>query len=148
MKFEVVDDKYRRYPNDDIFLPIRKTKGSAGYDFYTYEDVILEPKQMYMFWTDIKVKLDEDKVLILSIRSSLAKRGGIVLANGIGVVDSDYYSNKGNDGNIGFLVINNGPVPVKVNKGERIGQGMITKYFTVDEDISNQTRIGGFGSTK
>lgn len=148
MKFEVVEDKYRHHSRHEVKLPIRSTRNSAAYDFYIYEEYLLEPGDTHLFWTDIKWKSeDTDKVLLLSMRSSLAKNG-IILANAPGVVDQDYYGNDNNDGNIGFLVINVSRGRYRLQDGDRIGQGRIAKYYTVDDEITREeNRIGGFGST-
>ena len=146
MRFEKVKDEFRKFPNRRIKLPERKTTGSAAYDFYINEEKTLYPGRVHIFWTDVKCKLDIDKVLLLSIRSSLGK-DGLQLANAPGVVDSDYYSNPGNDGNIGFMIVNNTNYPLSVKKGDRIGQGMILKYYTTEEDETSKSREGGFGST-
>ena len=70
-----------------------------------------------------------------------------MLANGIGIIDSDYYNNPENEGHIMFQVINFTDKEVMINKGERIGQGIFIKYETTDDDAATGERTGGFGST-
>jgi dUTP pyrophosphatase len=146
MKFEVVRDDCRKFPGKTIIEPSRKTSHSAGYDFHSNENKFINPGMMYVFWTDIKAELDEDKYLQISIRSSLASQG-LCLANGIGIIDSDYYDNESNDGNIGIMVINHGNQYVKIAAGDRIAQGIILNYNTIGYTKITSKRIGGLGST-
>ena len=99
--------------------------------------------------TGVKCQLDDDKYLQLSIRSSGSLKHWLMLANGVGIIDSDYYSNQDNDGHIYFQVINLSLFPVQLKKGDIIGQGIIQKYYTTEDDNKQekQTRQGGFGST-
>ena len=97
--------------------------------------------------TGVKCQLDEDKYLELSVRSSTPLYGWIVLANGVGIIDSDYYNNSGNEGEIFFQVINFSPVDIVIHTGDKIGQGIIKSYVTTDDDAASGTRVGGFGST-
>lgn len=65
------------------------------------------------------------------------------------IIDSDYFNNPDNEGEIFFELINLTSKPIRLNKGDVIGQGIIKKYLTVDDEIeNNQERKGGFGSTK
>lgn len=72
---------------------------------------------------------------------------GLVLANSVGVVDCDYYSNSSNDGEILFAFYNYTTKPVVIEKGERIGQGVFQQFLVVDNDNADGIREGGFGST-
>jgi len=139
--------KDKKKSQKDTVIPTRKTKNSAGYDFYVKEDTYILPSDYPLtIWTDIKVKLDEDEVLVLSLRSSIANRG-LILSNGIGVIDADYYNNESNDGNIGFMITNMTDSCIVINAGERIGQGIILNYKKTEDDNTTETRKGGFGST-
>jgi len=71
----------------------------------------------------------------------------IMLANTQGWVESDYYSNPDNDGNIGINLLNLGNTPYIIEKGDRIAQGMFINYLTTDDDNTTAERLGGFGST-
>ena len=79
--------------------------------------------------------------------SSTPLKHWIILANGGGIIDADYYGNESNDGEIFFQVINLSPVRIKLQKGEIIGQGIIKSYLTTEDDTAEGIRIGGFGST-
>ena len=80
---------------------------------------------------------------MIHIRSSLALKYGIILANGVGVIDADY------NGHIMLPMLNLGDDDFKVCKGMRIAQGVFQKYLTVDGDEAGvgAIRRGGFGST-
>lgn len=147
MRFEVVKDEKRKFPNEKIKLPERKTLYSAGYDFYSNEDYILKQNEYHIFWTDIKFYSFFNTYLQLSIRSSLSTKG-LILANGVGIIDADYYNNIDNDGNIGFVLKNTSYTPYFIKKGDRIGQGIILEYKTVENDKIEDKRVGGFGSTQ
>lgn len=97
--------------------------------------------------TGVKVYLDDDYYLALNIRSSLPFKNWLVLANGTGIIDSDYVDNKDNEGHIMFQVINLSPFDINLKKGDRIGQGVILPYVVVDNDSAIGERKGGFGST-
>ena len=144
--FEVVKDEYRKNPNVDIKLPIRATEHSCGYDFYSPINVTIQPNESVMIWTDIKANMYYDNVLMLFVRSSMGKHP-VIIANGTGLIDADYYSNKDNDGNIGFRLLNLGKTPYEIKVGDRIGQGVFLKYGTIKNDNAIGTRSGGFGST-
>lgn len=96
--------------------------------------------------TGIKANLANDTYLQLSVRSSCPLKYWLVLANGVGIIDADYYNNPDNEGHIFFQIINLSPVPIILKKGDAIGQGIIQKYET-DNDSVTATREGGFGST-
>ena len=81
------------------------------------------------------------------MRSSTPKKKGLILANGIGIIDEDYYNNPDNEGHIMFQVYNITDNDVTIPAGERIGQGTFIKYAITDDDIAEGLRIGGFGST-
>lgn len=99
--------------------------------------------------TGIKACMEEDEVLELYNRSSNPKKLGLVLANGVGVVDADYYENKDNDGEIMFAFYNFKPWDVTIKVGDRIGQGVFKKFLRpeVGLRVKDSERTGGFGST-
>lgn len=97
--------------------------------------------------TGIKCKLDPNTYLELSVRSSTPLKYWLVLANGVGIIDADYYSNPDNDGEIFFQLINLSPVDILIQKGEVIGQGIIKNFLITEDDAAAGERAGGFGST-
>lgn len=144
--FEVVSDSFRKNPGVEIQLPTRGSKNSAGYDFYSPVDVIIQPNEMVMIWTDVKAHMYYDNALLIIPRSSMGKHP-IMISNTVGLIDSDYYGNESTDGNIGFRLFNLGTTPYEIKAGDRIGQGIFIKYGTVKDDNTNTERKGGFGST-
>lgn len=146
-KFEVVKDEFLKYDMNEVQLPIRSTICSAGYDFYSPTDDVVKAGEVKTIWTNVKFTCNTDEYLMLCVRSSMGKRG-IRLANGVGIIDGDYYSNPDNDGNIGFMLHNFGNDDYIIKKGDRIGQGIIMKYLVADEDnCKDSVRTSGFGST-
>ena len=139
------------FENSNINLPQRSTKKSAGYDIESAEDCIIPAFKLgqkpTLIKTGIKAYMGSDEVLILANRSSNPGKKGLILANSIGVIDSDYYGNPDNDGHIMFAFYNIKSEDIEIKKGERIGQGIFQKYLTVDNDNANGERSGGFGST-
>ena len=97
--------------------------------------------------TGIKCKLDKDQYLELSVRSSCPLKSWLILANSVGIIDSDYYNNPDNEGEIFFQIINLSPIDIVLKKGDKIGQGIIKHYEIVEDDNATGARVGGFGST-
>lgn len=97
--------------------------------------------------TGMKCKLDPGTYLELSVRSSTPLKHWIVLANGVGIIDADYYNNPDNEGEIFFQLINLSPFNIVLQKGEKIGQGIIKNYGITEDDAASGNRFGGFGST-
>lgn len=97
--------------------------------------------------TGLKCKLNHNSYLELSVRSSTPLKYWLVLANGVGIIDADYYNNPDNEGHIYLQVINLSPIDILVKKGEAIGQGIIKPYLHTENDAAAGLRTGGFGST-
>ena len=143
--FEVVKDEFRKNEGE-IKLPTRASEHSAGYDFYSPVDAIIYPDDSVMIWTDIKAHMYYDNALLLIPRSSMGKHP-VMIANTVGLIDSDYHNNPDNDGNIGFRLLNIGEEPYRITVGDRIGQGVFIKYGTVKDDTTTTKREGGYGSS-
>ena len=175
---DIVDDTKRGFEvcssgvEFDFKLPTRSTLHSAGYDFYAPYDVVVpslwkqvgkyllhsllhfsfnsykEAIRPTMVRTYIKAYMGNDEVLYIYNRSSSPIKKGLILSNSVGVVDSDFYNNEDNEGNIGVAFYNFYPFDVTIDKGERICQGVFSKFLKADNDIVlNNTRSGGYGST-
>lgn len=171
-RFELVS----QYADRPELLPARATKSSAGYDFVVAQDTVVPSyqKQFNMLNfsnkdpldlifvagltksykckptlvpTGVKVYLPEGTFLQLSVRSSCPLKHWLILANGVGIIDGDYYNNPDNEGHIFFQIINLFPHDVILHKGEKIGQGIILPYFHTEGDTAVAARTGGFGST-
>jgi len=139
------------YEDKDISMPERSTKLSAGYDFRSAEDIEILPfkeeGKPVLVPTGIKAYIPYNEGLFLYNRSSNPIKKGLWLSNGVGVVDADYYGNRDNDGHIMFQFINISPFPVKIKKGDKIGQGIFMEYKMADNDVAEGERTGGMGST-
>lgn len=151
--FEIISD----YKDKGITIPQRATKGAAGYDFEAAEAVTVpsiwklqaqgtEPKPV-LIKTGIKAYMPENEYLELVSRSSNPLKRFLMLANGVGVIDRDYYNNDGNEGHIMFQFLNFGYEDMVIEKGERIGQGIFKPFLLADEDTVENERTGGFGSS-
>lgn len=140
--FEVVS----RCEGRSVILPYRKTKHSAGYDFHLVDDVTIGAGEMVLIPTGVKAFMKEDEVLYLFDRSSNYKKYGTVLVNSVGVIDSDYYNNPDNEGEIHFQIKNVSGEAVSLKGGTAIMQGVFMK-FAVGDDTPLDERKGGFGST-
>ena len=144
--FKIVDTEYLKNEGYSK-LPLRKTRKSAGYDFYCPIDIKIEPGESTgLIFTNVKVKLEDDKFLMLVPRSSWGLKG-ISIAFTVGIVDADYYGNDKTDGNIGFALRNNSSETIYINKDERVVQGIIVPYGVSENCNSNSVRNGGYGST-
>ncbi|WP_374712800.1 dUTP diphosphatase [Symbiobacterium terraclitae] len=130
-----------------VRLPQRKTALSAGYDLEAAEEVTLRPGQVALVPTGLKAYMGPGEVLVLAIRSSLAVKRQVTLANGIGVIDADYADNPDNEGHILVALANLGQEPVTIARGERIAQGIFLSYMTTVDDQPGGARLGGIGST-
>ncbi|HDR7066921.1 TPA: hypothetical protein QCW42_004027 [Bacillus cereus] len=158
------------FEDKGINLPERQTANSAGYDFEASEDVVIEPlwKNLWKLFrkhtygqdtnekilkptlvpTGVKSYMTSNESLDLYNRSSNPLKRFLLLGNGVGLIDSDYYNNPDNDGHIMFQFINFGFFPQTIKKGERIGQGVFRQFLKADGDNATGTRTGGHGSTK
>ena len=129
-------------------LPAYKTQGSAAFDLYTREDLVIQAKSWALAPANIVMEIPEGQGLIISARSSLAKHyPGLILANGIGLIDSDY---RGPNDEIKISLYNFTDQDIKISKGDRIAQAFLVKYQRYEweeiEEVNNEDR-SGFGST-
>ena len=129
--------------------PEYATNGAAAFDFRANvgeNNVIIAPGKCVAIPTGFAVEIPFGYVGIVCARSGLAAKHGIGLANGIGVIDSDYR------GEVKILLANHGENDFTVTHGERIGQMMIMPYIKaqiaeVSELSETERGVGGFGST-
>lgn len=172
--FEIVT----KYADKGLHLPERATMNAAGYDFECAEDFVLpsiwkpgllkvlsafRKKRQYtaedleqadgilkpfLVPTGIKAYMREDEFLMIANRSSGPLKRRLVLPNGVGIIDSDYYGNGKNEGEIFIQLLNFGLKDVVIRKGERIAQGIFLPYLTADGETEPRARrTGGFGSS-
>lgn len=166
-KFEVVSS----YDPNRIIMPHRATSCSAGYDICAARDIIvpsvwhaiskINTPQKLVYekdWltqfikptlvpTGIKVCMPRDNALFLYNRSSNPLKRGLVLANGVGVIDADYYNNQSNEGEIFGSFYNFSPSDYTIHAGDVIMQGVFKDYLLTTDDNATSQRTGGFGST-
>ena len=139
------------YEDKNINLPVRKTKSSAGYDIEAAEDCVIPAFKLgqkpTLVKTGIKAYMPDDEFLMICNRSSNPGKKGLVLANSVGIIDSDYYGNQDNDGVIMYAFYNFFDKDLEIKKGEVIGQAIFRKFYKVDDDYAETERTGGFGST-
>lgn len=133
-----------------INLPKRSTAHSAAYDIEAAEDTVVPVFKPgippTLIATGLKAYCQPDECYFVFNRSSGASKG-IVLGNGVGVVDADYYNNPDNDGHFRIIVFNVSDHELKIKKGDRIAQVVFQKFLTIDGDKASGERIGGIGST-
>lgn len=130
-------------------LPSRATSGSAGMDLYACidESVTIAPGELRLVPTGIAIALpDSNSAAFLYARSGLGVKHGICLANGVGVVDSDYR------GEVCVGLCNVSDKPYTIEPNERIAQMVIAPVIIpeieeTDELDDTQRGEGGFGST-
>ena len=134
----------------NVNLPRRATKHSAAYDIEAAENTVVpvftQGIKPTMIPTGLKAYCGTDEYFSVINRSSGAGKG-LVLANGIGIIDADYYDNAENDWLFRVLVFNVSDHEITVKKGDRIAQVIFQKYLMVDGDDADGERRGGFGST-
>ena len=145
---EKMCDKKIKQAYDDLKLPRRATKGSAGYDFYAPFDITLLPGETIKVPTGIRVSMEPNYVLKLYPRSGLGFKYRLQLNNTVGIIDSDYYYSD-NEGHIFAKITNdsNEGKSLYIEKGTGFMQGIFVEYFITFDDDVEDIRNGGFGST-
>lgn len=145
---EMLENINNGIKSSEFRLPQRGSSTSAGYDFFNIsDDVIIKPGETVILWTNIKAYMLDDEFLAIYPRSSKGIKQGLILANSVGIIDSDYYSNKNNDGNIGIAVKNTSSINQVIKKDEAYAQGIFMSYLKSDNCNSQSIRVGGIGST-
>jgi len=137
--------KIKRF-DKSIPLPEYKTEGAACMDMYIREDTKIEPNSFGYLPLNVALEVPKGHWVMLAARSSLHKLG-IIPANGIGVMDSDY---NGDGDEYKLVVYNTKSEPVTIEKGSRVAQIMIATLERAElEEVLNlkNTDRGGFGST-
>jgi dUTP pyrophosphatase len=129
-----------------IPLPVYGTAGSAGFDLAAAEDVDVPPHQIRLIGTGLVVKVPAGHFLAIIARSSTPLKRGLIVANSVGVIDSDYCGAKDE---IRIQVLNVTDASVAVRRGDRLAQGMVLAAPRVEweETAPADVSRGGFGST-
>ena len=133
---------------NNIKLPKRATKGSAGYDFFLPLRCEIKPGESFKVPTGIRVQIDEGWVLNIYPRSGLGFKYRMQLDNTVGIIDSDYFASD-NEGHIFIKVTNDTKENRKIilEAGTAFAQGVFTEYGITYDDNVAEIRNGGLGST-
>jgi dUTP pyrophosphatase len=133
---------------ENLPLPKRATKGSAGYDFFAPFDITLAPGQTIKVPIGIRASMEDGWVLKLYPRSGLGFKFRLQLNNTVGIIDSDYYYSS-NEGHIFAKITNdsNEERVVNIKKNTGFIQGIFLEYGITYDDEVEEVRDGGFGST-
>lgn len=127
--------------------PSKGTAESAGIDLYVRSTTVVDPNTPTLVPLNVAVQIPKGYFGMLVARSSLAKRFGVMLTNGVGIIDSDYC---GNDDEIMASLISLTDLPVTIERGERIAQLIIIPFEKVqlnEVEVLTDANRGGFGST-
>ncbi len=130
-----------------VELPEYKTSGAAGFDLAANETLSIHPRQLSFIRTGLVIQTPEDHMLLITARSSTARKHGLMLANGVGIIDSDY---SGPADELLISVYNFTDASVTIEKGTRIAQGIfvpIERGEWKEIDKPEAKSRGGFGST-
>lgn len=128
-------------------MPSYQTAGAAGFDLAASADVTIAPDAIVLIPTGLVVEVPKGHFLGIFARSSTPLKKGLIVANGVGVLDSDYC---GPTDELKVQVMNVTSAPVTVKAGDRIAQGIVMPYARVeleDGDGASSPSRGGFGST-
>lgn len=153
-KFEKVSESQYEKDTDapgtyeNVVLPKRATKGSAGYDIISPKSFILNQGESTKIATGLRVKMDQDWVLIVLPKSGLGTKFRFQLDNTCGVIDSDYYY-ADNEGHIIISMTNDSKSEktLEVIAGKAFAQAIFLPYGITLDDDADGVRKGGFGST-
>jgi dUTP pyrophosphatase len=130
-----------------VRLPRYETEGAAAFDLAASTEVTVEPGQVALIPTGLVIEVPRGMFLAIFARSSTPLRRGLMVANGVGIVDQDYC---GPDDEVKIAVLNFTPAPVRVVAGDRLAQGMLLPVDRVEWEeaqVLGRESRGGFGST-
>lgn len=127
-------------------LPTYATAGSVGFDLLCREDTEIAPRAIKLIPSNVIVRIPEGFMLMLTMMSSTPRRKGLLIPNGVGIIDQDY-SGEGDE--LKVQVFNFRDEAITVNRGERIAQGIFIPVMRVTwDEVDEMGRgRGGFGST-
>jgi len=130
-----------------VALPKYQTSGAAGFDLASSVEMTIQPGEVALVPTGLVIEVPAGHFLGIFARSSTPLKRGLMVANGVGIVDADYC---GPTDEIRIEVLNFTPMPVSIARGDRLAQGVILTYARVDwretTTIARPDR-GGFGGT-
>ena len=138
--------KIRRL-DSTVSLPSYGTDESAGFDLAAAHDLDVAPRQIALVRTGLVIEVPTGHFLAIFARSSTPLKRGLLVANGVGVIDPDY---SGPTDEVMIQVLNITDSPVRITRGDRLAQGIVLPAPRVTWQevaaIRADTR-GGFGST-
>jgi dUTP pyrophosphatase len=130
-----------------VGLPEPATGGAAGFDLAAAADVEIPPRSIRLVGTGLVIAVPDGHFLGIFARSSTPFKRGLMVANGVGIIDSDYC---GPEDEIKIQVLNITDAPVKVARGDRLAQGIVLPSPRIEWEEVDEMRVptrGGFGST-
>lgn len=130
-----------------IPLPTYHTEGAVAFDLLSREDMVIKPSEIKLIPCNVIVKVPRGYMLLLASRSSTPLKKGLMMANGIGVIDQDY---AGPEDELKFQAFNFTKEDVVVKKGDRVAQALFVPIMKVrlkEVKQMNSKNRGGFGST-
>jgi dUTP pyrophosphatase len=128
-------------------MPSYQTAGSAGFDLASSADMSIAPGEIKLVPTGLVFAVPAGHFLGIFARSSTPLKRGLVVANGVGVLDSDY---SGPTDELKMQLMNVTSAPVEIKRGDRLAQGVILPFIQAEfEDAKSAAGPdrGGFGST-
>jgi len=128
-------------------MPEYKTSGAVAFDLSARENLTIAAKQIALVPTGLVVKIPAGHMLLIASRSSLPLKKGLMLANGVGIIDQDYC---GPEDELKIQVFNFTDSPVSVERGDRLAQGIVVRIERcnlIEKPIETKESRGGFGST-
>lgn len=132
---------------ETVPLPAYQTPGAAGFDLASSVEMTIAPGEVTLVPTGLVIAVPRGHFLGVFARSSTPLKRGLMVANGVGIVDEDY---SGPHDEIKVEVYNFTSAPVTVRPGDRLAQGVIMPFVRAEWDErdapAGKTR-GGFGST-
>lgn len=135
-EFDESDPKtHQRYDKSQI----------AGFDLFCREDATILPHQIVIVGVNSVIQTPPDCFLLLSLRSSISWKKGLMLANGVGIVDPFY---SGDEDELKIQLYNITDKPVEVTKGEALAQGIILRRQPIDWEEVDTMGTAGHGGYK
>lgn len=129
-------------------VPEYQTKGSVAFDLYSRVSIVAKPWTPTLIPANIIVQVPKGFMLMLASRSSTARKFGFILSNCVGIIDQDY---SGERDEIGVEVLNFNKKPLRINRGDRLGQAVLVKIAIPEKiilvDKMKSKSRGGWGST-
>lgn len=128
-------------------LPVYETSGSVGFDLTARTNVIVAPGSIELVPANVIVEVPKGTMLVVASRSSTPRKKGLTPPHGFGIIDHDYCGPKDE---VHIQVYNFSTVPVTIERGEKIAQGVFVKIDTFEWEEVSEIRTesrGGFGST-